>query len=93
MPATGWVGPAWHGPLTETGELYSDPAGAASYRPPVEAGPLPPTPDEIADLRAAVLRLTERAVRAGRASVAAELRAAVGPLADAESAARRGANG
>lgn len=82
-------GAVWHGPFTPAGDIYANPSAASRYRAPITAEPEPPTVAEIGDVRSAVLSLCERAVRASRADIAAELRAAVGPLVDAESAARR----
>lgn len=68
----------------------ADPDTASHNRPTITAAdPQPPTVAEIAAVRGAVLGLCERAVRAGRADIAAELRAAIGPLADAETATQR----
>lgn len=66
----------------------TDPLTASFHRPTLTADPEPPTAADIATVRGAVLDLCTRAVRAGRADIAAELRAAVGPLVDAEAAAR-----
>lgn len=67
----------------------ADPDTASHNRSTITVDPEPPTVAEIAAARGAVLGLCERAVRAGRADIASELRAAIGPLADAETATRR----
>lgn len=72
-----------------SGRPTADPVTARCYRPTLTADPEPPTVADIAAVRGVVLDLCARAVRAGRADIAAELRAAIGPLADAEAAARR----
>jgi hypothetical protein len=77
-----------HSRAAQTGEIDSRPDVGTRYGLTSAADPAPPTSAAIAAVRGVVLHLCVQAVHAGRPDIASELRAAIGPLADAESAAR-----